>query len=46
MEASQNVGDDIEWVNFVNWSLCLVNYFDDKFWKWNIILMRLNTRRA
>ena len=25
MEASYNVGDDIEWVNFIYWSLCLVN---------------------
>ena len=23
MEASHNVGDDIKWVNFINWSLFL-----------------------
>ena len=25
MEASHKVGDNIEWVNFINWTLCLVN---------------------
>ena len=40
MEASHNVGDDIKWVNFINWSLCLENQFVQK------LLMRLNTRLA
>ena len=45
MEASYNVGNDIKWVNFKNWSLCLVTQFVEKFWKRNILLlMRLNTR--
>ena len=47
MEASHNVGDDIKWVNFINWSLWLVNQFVEKLWEWNILLlMRLNTRLA
>ena len=47
MEASHNVGDDNKWVNLINWSLCLVNQFVEKLWKWNILLlMRLNTRLA
>ena len=45
MEASYNVGNDIKWGNFINWSLCLVTQFVEKFWKQNILLlMRLNTR--
>ena len=31
MEASHNVGDDIKWVNFINWSLCIVNQFIENF---------------
>ena len=32
---------------FINWSLCLVNQFIEKLWKWNILLlMRLNTSLA
>ena len=47
METSHNVRDDIKWVNFINWSLCLVNQFVEKLLKWNILLlMRLNTRLA
>ena len=47
MEASHNVGNDIKCVNFINWSLCIVNQFVEKLWKWNILLlMRLNTRLA
>ena len=47
MEASHDVGDDIKWVSFINWSLCLVNQFVEKLWKWHILLlMRLNTRLA
>ena len=45
MKASHNVEDDIKWVNFINWSLCLMNQFVEKLWKWNILLlMRLNIR--
>lgn len=47
MEASHNVGDDIKGVNFINWSLCLVNQFVEKPWKWDtLLLMMLNTRLA
>ena len=49
MAASHNVEDDIKWVNLINWSLCLMNQFVEKLWKWNILLlllMRLNTRLA
>ena len=46
MEASHDVGDDIEWVKFINWSLCLVNYFVDKLWKMSMLLMRLNAGLA
>ena len=47
MGASRNIGDDIKWVNRINWSLCLVNQFVEKLSKWNILLlMRLNTRLA
>ena len=47
MEATHNAGDDIKWVNLINWSLCPVNQFVEKFWKWNILLsMILNTRLA
>ena len=47
METSHNVGDDIKWVNFINWSLRLVNQFVEKRWKCDILLlMRLNTRLA
>ena len=47
MEASHNVGDDIKWVNFINWSLYHVNQFVEKLWKCDILLsMRLNTRLA
>ena len=45
MKASHNVEDDIKWVNFINWSLCLVTQFVEKFWKRKILLlMRLNIR--
>ena len=45
MKASHDVGDDIKWVNFINWSLCLVTQFVENLWKWNILLlMRLNIR--
>ena len=37
MEASHNVGD-IKWVNLINLSLCLMNQFVEKLWKWNILL--------
>ena len=47
MKASHNVGDNIKWVNSINWSLYLVNQFVEKLGKWNILLlMRLNTRLA
>ena len=47
MEASHKFGDDIKGVNFINWSLCLVNQFVEKLWKCDILLlMRLNTRLA
>ena len=47
MEASYNVGDDIKWVNIINWSLCLVNQFVEKLWNWNtLLLMMFNTRLA
>ena len=39
METRHNVEDDIKWVNFINWSLCLVNQFVEKLWKWNILLL-------
>ena len=47
MEASHNVENDMKGVNFINWSLCLVNQFFEKLWKWDILLlMRLNARLA
>ena len=47
METRHDVGDDIKWVNFINWNLCLRNQFVEKLWKWDILLlMRLNTRLA
>ena len=47
MEASHDVEDDIKSANFINWSVCLVNQFVEKLWKWYILLlMRLNTRLA
>ena len=33
MEVSHNVGEDIEWVNFITWSLCLENYIIEKLWE-------------
>ena len=38
MEASHNVGDDIKWVNFINWSLCIVNQFVEKLGSEYIII--------
>ena len=39
METSHNVGDDNKWVDLISWSLCLVNQFVEKLWKWNILFI-------